>query len=248
MKKNSKFKIGILSLTSCEGCCFAILDSKEKYLKSLNHFDWEFFRLWREEEDLSEKKFDIVFVEGSPITNANIEQLKIVRKNSRYLATLGTCAHFGGIYHLKNYGDKLKLIKKIYDKPEGIENPDVLPVRDYVRVDFDVPTCPIDVDEFFSMLYDIEAGRLPKIAQKTICYDCQRLGYECVLQKGEICLGPITQTGCNAVCLKSKQGCWGCRGLIKDAEVENLMKFLKKNHSIKEIEQALEVFGMKDYL
>lgn len=246
--KKQKLKVGILSLTSCEGCCFALLDATEKYLELFAEVDFNFFRLWRKEEDLSLMKFDIVFVEGSPVTKRNIEQMKIARKNSKLLATMGACAHLGGIYHLKNYYDKDKLIKKVYTETKGIENPYVFPVSHYVKVDFDVPACPIDAKEFLRMINEVIIGRMPKIPQHPVCYDCQRNGYECVLQKGEICLGPITQTGCNAICLKSKQGCWGCRGLIKDAEIAKLTKLLKKKHSTKEIKDAFEIFGIKDLI
>lgn len=248
MSKKNKLKVGILSLTACEGCCFALLDTKDKYLDLFKEIDLQFFRLWREEKDLSLLKFDVVFVEGSPITKRNIKQLKIARKNSKFLAAMGTCAHLGGIYHLKNYYNKDELIKKVYTETKGIDNPYVYPVSHYVKVDFDVPTCPIDAKEFLIKLNEVIIGRKPKIHQHTVCYDCQRNGYECVLQKGQICLGPITQTGCNAVCLKSKQGCWGCRGLIKDPEVANLTKLLKKNHTTKEIKHALEIFGIRDLI
>jgi len=248
MFQNKKLNIGIISLTSCEGCCFALLDAKEKYLDLFKEIDITFFRLWNEDQDLSLIKFDLCFVEGSPITKRNIQQLKIARQNSKFLASMGTCAHLGGIYHLKNYYDKNELIKKVYTETKGIDNPYVYPVSHYVKIDFDVPTCPIDAKEFLSMLNDMILGRLPKIRQNTVCYDCQKNGYQCVLQQGEICLGPITQTGCNAICLKSKQGCWGCRGLIKDAEVENLTKLLKKNHTTKQIKDALEIFGIKDFI
>jgi len=217
-------------------------------LELFEEVDFTFFRLWKEEKDLSLMKFDIMFVEGSPITKHNIEQLKIARENSKLLAAFGACAHLGGIYHLKNYYDKDKLIKKVYTQTKGIDNPYVYPVSKYIKVDFDVPGFPIDADEFLRMLNEVIIGRLPKISQKSVCYDCQKNGYECVLQKGEICLGSITQTGCNAVCLKSKQGCWGCRGLLKDAEIANLTKLLKKNHTAKEIKDAFEIFGIRDLI
>ncbi len=243
-----KLQVGILSMTSCEGCCFALLDATEKYLELFKEVDFSFFRLWKPEENIALKKFDICFVEGSPITKHNIEQLKTARQNSKILASFGTCAHLGGIYHLKNYYNKDEIIKEVYTETKGIDNPYVYPASHYVKIDFDVPACPIDAKEFFRMINEIIIGRLPKIPQHTVCYDCQKNGYQCVLQKGEICLGPITQTGCNAICLKSKQGCWGCRGLIKDAEVENLTKLLKKKHTTKEIKDALEIFGIRDFI
>jgi len=243
-----KAKIGIFSLTCCEGCAFAILDCPKEFLELRKKIEIKNFRLMEEDFHVPSEKFDIVFIEGSPLTSQNIEDLKRIRLNSKILIAMGSCAHIGGIYHLKKYQDKEKLHSFVYAGESTLENLDVLPLEQVVGVDYSLPGCPITAREFFSFVYQLLIDKAPNIEQSPICQECQANGYECVLQKGGVCLGPITLGGCGAVCLKSKQGCWGCRGLVEDAEVANLVKKLKENYTDKEIIKYFEIFGIKELI
>ena len=57
---SQKYKIGIFSLTSCEGCCFAILDLREKFLELNKKIEIKTFRLF-EEANLPDEKYDFAF-------------------------------------------------------------------------------------------------------------------------------------------------------------------------------------------
>jgi len=50
-----KQKIAIVSLTSCEGCQFALLDLGQKFLDLMNEVEMVDFRLLEDEEDAGEK-------------------------------------------------------------------------------------------------------------------------------------------------------------------------------------------------
>lgn len=248
--KSDKLKIGIFSLTSCEGCCFAILDWPNEFLALKDKVEIKNFRLFEEAKHLDSEKFDIVFVEGSPLTEKNIQQVKMLRAKSGIVVAFGSCAHIGGVYHLKQYQDKNKIFNHIYHNlmERGVENYDVQPLSALIKVDFILPGCPIGAKEFFQFIYQFLIGKSPPLANNPVCYECQIRGYECLLQKGEVCLGTMTRGGCEAVCLKSKQGCWGCRGLVEDAEVSNLLKKLREKFSDKEIINYLQVFGVKEQI
>ena len=69
-----KPKIAIVSLTSCEGCQFALLDLGERFLNLMKNVEMVDFRLLEDEEDKGEK-LDIGIVEGNPITEDNIKIL-----------------------------------------------------------------------------------------------------------------------------------------------------------------------------
>lgn len=243
-KQKNKPKIAIIALTSCEGCQFVMLDQGHKFLNWLKGCEVEDFRLIKEGPNLSDH-YDICFVEGNPVTKENIALLKDIRKRSKWLVVVGNCAALGGVWELKNYQSKQKAIRQVYKKLK-VSNPDIKEVDNFVEVDFTIPGCPINGKEFMELAYQLLGGKLPKIPQNPVCYECQALGYECLLQKGEICLGPITLGGCDAVCLKSKQACWGCRGLFEGAKVENLMKHLSKNFSKDQILRVMEIFGARD--
>lgn len=247
-KNKSRPKIALVSLTACEGCYVECLGLREKFIELKDFFEIVEFRLFEDDHFFTEQKLDAAFVEGSPITKENISNLKKLRKNTKVIIAMGSCAHIGGIYHLKNYYDKEKLMTHIYGENKKIDNFEVKPLSEYVKVDYSLPQCPVNAEEFLRFAYQISIGKKPTIVQNPVCYECVTKGYECLLQKGEICLGPITQGGCNAVCLKSKQACWGCRGLLEKPQIKNWLKVLKEKHkfSQKEINKVLQVFGIKD--
>ena len=244
MAKTKKPKIAIISLTSCEGCQFALFDQGNKFFDLLKRVDVDEFRLI-EDEKMQEDCYDICFIEGNPVTKENVKLLKKMRKISKLLIVLGNCAALGGVWELKNYASKTKAIKRVYKKLK-VENPDIKEVDNFVKVDFTLPGCPVTAPEVLWAIEVLLDGRHPMIAQSPVCYECQINGYECLLQKGEVCLGPITLAGCEAVCLKSKQACWGCRGLFDGAKVENFMNYLKSKFPPTQINRAMEVFGARD--
>lgn len=238
-------KIAIVGLTSCEGCQFVLLDQGPRFLALLKEFEIDEFRLI-EDDPQSKTDYDLCLIEGNPVTKANIKLLKEMRKRSKLLVVLGNCAALGGVWELKNYQLKKKTIKYVYKNYLKVENPDIKEVDNFVKVDFVIPGCPVTGDELMEVLHLLAQGRVPKISQNPVCNECQNLGYDCLLQQGQICLGPITLGGCQAVCLKSKQACWGCRGLFEGAQVKNLLADLKKNFSQAEIDRVMEVFGARD--
>jgi coenzyme F420-reducing hydrogenase gamma subunit len=243
--KIKKPRLAIIGLTSCEGCQFVLLDQGKRFLELIKNFEVDEFRLI-EEKPKFDVQYDLCLVEGNPVTKANIQLLKEMRKRSKLLVVLGNCAALGGVWELKNYQMKKKTIKHVYKNYLKVENPDIKEVDNFVKVDFTIPGCPVDGEELMDVLYKILNGQLPKLPQNPVCHECQDRGYECLLQKGQICLGPITLGGCQAVCLKSKQACWGCRGLFEGAQVKNLLSHLKKNFSQEEINRVMEVFGARD--
>ena len=242
--KKTKPTIAIVSLTSCEGCEFVMLDQGNKLLNWLKQVDVGDFRLI-EELPMTAQHIDICFVEGNPVTKANLALLKKMRKMSDLLVVVGNCAALGGVWELKNYTSKQKTVRQIYKKTK-VENPDIKEVDNFVKVDFTIPGCPINGQEFLEMAQQLIKGRIPQIPNSPVCQECQNNGYECLLQKGEICLGPITLGGCDAVCLKSKQACWGCRGLFEGAKIDNLIKHLLANHPREQVYRVLEFFGCRD--
>lgn len=246
--KQEKIKVGLFSLTGCEGCYFAIIDQRERFLELKDKIEFRNFRLFEEDVHFPSERYDYAFVEGSPLTTANVKRLKQIRAHSDKLVALGGCAHMGGIYHLKQYTDKDKAFNHVYNGIEGVDNLEVRPIHKIVKVDYSIPGCPITATEFLEFVYKIIIGKEFTILQNPVCYECQTKGYRCKLQDGEVCLGPITQGGCGAICLKSGQGCWGCRGLVEDAEVDNLIKELRKNYTDKEIIKFFEVFGIKEMI
>ncbi len=246
---HKKLKFAFVSLTSCEGCYFELLGLREKFVALKDKIDIVDFRLFEDEEFRGTQKVDVVFVEGSPITKHNIRLLKQYRWQAKILVACGSCAHIGGIYHMKNYSDKSRLMAKVYDEDQNLDNPEVKPISEYVKVDFSLPTCPVIKKEILQFIYSLVAGKRPTIKQNPVCYECLKKGNKCLLQAGEICLGPIVQGGCDAICPTNGQACWGCRGLLRAPAIENWLNLLKeKGFTQSQINDVLKVFGIKEFM
>jgi coenzyme F420-reducing hydrogenase gamma subunit len=255
-----KPKVAFFSLTSCEGCQFVLLDLGEKFFDFLRGVDLIDFSLIEEmpfpkprsrTSSLRGKgkvEIDVSFVEGLPIKKEEIDLLKKIREESKILVAVGNCAALGGIPEMKNYQGKEKTIRYIYKKL-NVENPEIKEIDNFVKVDFYIPGCPINGEEFLKYAKELIQGKIPEILQKPICSECPHQGKEtCFLRKKEPCLGPITLAGCGAICPKNGQLCYGCRGILKNINPKGFLETLKKFKKPEDIEDNLEIFGIKDDL
>jgi len=243
-----KTKVAFFSLTSCEGCQFALLDLGEKFFNFLKTIELIDFSLIEEMPFPKGKvQIDVSFVEGLPIKKEEVNLLKKIRKESKILVALGTCAVLGGIPEMKNYQGKEKTIRFIYKKLDNIENPEIKEIDNFVKVDFEIPGCPINGEEFLRYTDELLQRKIPSVLQKPVCFECNHQGREtCFLRKKEPCLGPITLAGCDAICPKNNQLCYGCRGILKNINPKGFLERLKKFKKPEEIEDNLEIFGIKD--
>jgi len=240
-----KPKVAILSLSSCGGCQIAIFDLGEKFLDLLERVDIGNFPLIEEEPDVP--FYDLAFVEGTAISKENFELLEKIRKKSKKVIALGACACIGGVAEIKDYQDRKKVMERVYKIVKGIENPEIKPLKEIIKVDFEIPGCPIDSEEFYQYALELFSSKIPEVPQRPVCYECHLLKKDCFLKKGEICLGPITLGGCQAICLQSNTICSGCRGLIKGLDPKNVKKIYAQGKiSKREMEMILERFGLRD--
>jgi len=250
--------IAIVGLTCCEGCRVAITDLGARILDLAQKVvigDFSFIK-----EHPTEEQFDIAFIEGTPFLNVeHIVYLKKLRDRTKFLVAIGACACQGGIQKIKNYRDKIEVAKYVYggtpwsqgQSPDNIENLDIKPISGYVKVDLEIPGCPINKEEFLVLVQKLLAGWTHiKIPQRPVCYECQIRQNPCLLQEGKPCMGPIMLGGCNAPCPSSGWACDGCRGPISEVHTgENLRKILQSQGlDENSINMILERYGERDQL
>jgi sulfhydrogenase subunit delta len=243
---SKKLKVSISTITDCEGCIVEIFNLGKRFLDLLPEIELADFKQF---EDLPEPpEYDISILEGCPITKKDLERLKKIREKSKVLVALGACACLGGIARIKNYGDKKEIIRYVYDNPEGINNPDVHPLKEYVKVDLEIPGCPINGEEFLRIMKEFLEGKTPSIPRRPVCFECPLKHNGFLLNKGKICFGVITLAGCGAPCPQSGFLCDGCRGPLKEKIGLNVLKIrLKDKFNEKEALSILERFGAKNY-
>lgn len=95
MNNINKPKIAIYDFTDCEGCEVKLVSLREKLLLLEKKIDIVNWRLGQ--EYFEPGPYDITIIEGTPITQHEINLLKELRENSKVLVALGACAALGGI-------------------------------------------------------------------------------------------------------------------------------------------------------
>jgi coenzyme F420-reducing hydrogenase gamma subunit len=63
------------------------------------------------------------------------------------------------------------------------------------------------------VIRDLLSQVSPHIRQEKVCLECKRQQNVCVMvTKGAPCMGPVTQTGCGAICPHVGRDCYACFG------------------------------------
>jgi coenzyme F420-reducing hydrogenase gamma subunit len=175
--------------------------------------------------------YDVALVEGSITTAEDVERIQAVRQDSKFLVTIGACATSGGIQALRNWQDVKEFARAVYATPDYIHTLDQsTPISSHVPVDFEVSGCPINKMQLLEVITQLLVGRVPHVPMHTVCVECKRRGTVCVMvARGVPCLGPLTQTGCGAICPAYNRGCYGCFGPLPAANADSLSAQLLKD-------------------
>lgn len=217
MASAAKPKVGIFSFTGCEGCQLNILNLEAYLLDMLGSVDIVNFR-----EAMSEKgqDYSIAFVEGSISTASDEAELKEIRATADVLIAMGACAHLGGVNSLKGLHDLNAVRATVYgDKADCFDTTPVRRLSDVVPVDYVIPGCPIDRQEFMQVLKTLLMGLEPKLPAYPCCVECKVKANVCMYDKEMSCIGPITRGGCGAICPSYGQPCDGCRGFVDEPNI-----------------------------
>ncbi len=241
--RTHKPKVGIYSLTSCEGCQVSLLNLGADFIKLMSHFEIKHFPLIKER--YYHGKVDIAIVEGTVVMEAEIKQLMEIRKKSKVLVALGTCATYGGVASIRDFMEQGRVRACVYPNPSFIDSAHHVRGLDcYVKVDYALRGCPVVGSEFIELMKALLLDKKPLFKEEPVCVECKKNGNICLLLKGERCLGPLTYGGCNSICINEGYPCYGCRGPMKEANVNALVKlFRKEGISLSEIKNALSVFA-----
>lgn len=238
-----KLNVGLFGLTGCNGDQLTIIHSEDRLLTFFKAVNIKTFSLAK--SDNEESELDIALIEGSVSNREQADQLESIRKRSKMLIAIGNCSCYGGIQAMdlgakgwdkrfkKIYGDGfLKLRAPIESKPLDV----------FVTVDFYISGCPIDADQFFYCFSHFLQGNRPVLPDYPVCAECRWRENDCLLLKGILCLGPLTASGCGAICPSYNLPCMGCWGPMKEANVSAEFNLLKeKGFSVEEIKRRFRM-------
>ena len=215
-------RVAVVKLASCDGCQLTILDLEDELLALTDRF--EFVEFAEATSRRSSGPFDVLFVEGSISTPEQAVEIVRLRAATKLLVTIGACATAGGIQALRTAAEHDAFRAAVYPAPEFVGSlAEATPIGSHVVVDAELRGCPISPEQVVEFLTALSTGRRPQLPDQAVCLECKRRGIECVVvTRGEPCLGPVTQTGCGAICPGMGRGCYGCFGPREGANVDSL--------------------------
>ena len=227
----SKPTVAVYKFSSCDGCQLSILNLEDELLDLVGAVEIAYFLEARRRE--LPGPYDIGIVEGSVTTPHEAERIQEIRNQCHFLIALGTCATAGGIQALRNFTTVDDLALKVYSHPEYLHTLEKsTPISENVKVDLEIWGCPVNKYQVLESVAALLQNRKPNLPAHSVCLDCKRKGTVCVeVAQGTLCLGPITRTGCGALCPSNGRGCYGCFGPAPAAEHATLANlYLKLEH------------------
>ncbi|NVM52894.1 MAG: hypothetical protein HWN66_04265 [Candidatus Helarchaeota archaeon] len=221
-----KNKVLIASLISCSGCIGTLL-ALDILPEFFERFDVVYSPFLMDQTKIQE--VDMALIEGCVSEEGEIEILKEIRKNSKKVIALGTCASFGGILSLST---KKKAAS----------------ISDYIEIDGFIPGCPPPLKLLGNNLIRLLENKEISLPEINLCANCplrgeSELEYQeqiiqlqpkfkaeprihCFLKDKILCLGPVVRDGCDHQCIERGLPCEGCMGPVAQDFTANIINFL----------------------
>ena len=228
-KKPARPKLAVWKFASCDGCQLSLLDCEDELLTvaSAVHVA-NFIEASRE---VVRGPYDLSLVEGSITTPHDAERIHAIRRASKVLVTIGACATGGGLQALRNYASVPEWTSLVYANAGVIDTLKTsTPISNHVRVDYELYGCPVDKHQLLEVVNAFVHGRKPSLPSHSVCLDCKASGAVCVtVARGVPCLGPVTHTGCGALCPRYARGCFGCFGPARGINTDSLGEVFRRH-------------------
>jgi len=222
-----KLKIGVFKFTSCSGCQIELLRLNERLPELLNLVSIQNWAM--ASSSLQQGPYDIALVEGGISTPEAIEEVKMIRKNSKTLVAFGDCAVTGCIPSIRNWMKQREAEGLVYPNPEHVASTRVYAIDEYVKVDVYLKGCPPSLDNMLEVFKAAILDVRPRLRQHPVCIECKFYENECLLTTyKQPCMGPVTAAGCGAICPLVGRTCEGCYGPMSNPNVKAMVEKLRE--------------------
>ncbi len=105
----AKPRLAVFKFASCDGCQLQLLSCEDELLSIADMVDIVHFL--EATSHVEPGPYDISLVEGSITTFSDRRRIQEIRRQSKYLMTIGACATAGGIQALKNWADSKEYLR-----------------------------------------------------------------------------------------------------------------------------------------
>ena len=207
-----KPRVAVYKFSSCDGCQLAFLNLGPDLVRLAQRVEIVHFA--EAGPVAPDADVDITFIEGSMAHRGDIERIRRIRERSRFLVAIGACATSGGLQALRNIARAEAWLASVYATPAYIEEViDATPIAAHVKVDAELWGCPVTSRQVLTAIGTLLSGASPRDETDKVCVECKRRQTVCTLvTRGAPCLGPVTRTGCGALCPSFGRDCYGCFG------------------------------------
>jgi len=151
-----KIKIGWFSFSCCEDNTIVMTEVMNDHWREWKEkFDFRHARVLKSKNIMDE--FDVAFIEGAIASPEQEKSVKEIRALSKKLVAIGACAVIGLPAGQRNSftEDQKKSIDFLVTRFGAL--PKVLRVADVVKVDAEVPGCPMDPKKFLEVVNKVVA-------------------------------------------------------------------------------------------
>jgi coenzyme F420-reducing hydrogenase gamma subunit len=145
--------------------------------------------------------------------------------------------------------DRASLLEAVYgEQGARFDAHPAQALHELVKVDLNIAGCPIEKEQFIGAIASLLNGDAPLYPEFPVCTECRMRENNCLLiERGEICCGPLTVAGCNARCPELRIPCIGCRGPVGDPNpVSVLAMFEERGFDRERIAQRLRTFAPQE--
>ena len=225
----SKPKLAVFKFASCDGCQLSLLDCEDELLAVADR--WRSCIFWK--RAAGSRK--------GPTTSA-WSRVRSPRPPTRrgFVRCGGTRSFWSPSAPAPRLAEfrpcgigpiRASMCGAVYARPEYISTlATSTAIAEHVAVDFELRGCPIDKHQLLEVIAALLNGRRPRTPSHSVCLDCKRRGTVCVMVAGgRACLGPVTHSGCGAICPAYDRGCYGCFGPAAQANLPSMTYQLQAN-------------------
>ena len=175
MTAPGKIRLATVWLDGCSGCHMSLLDTDERLIALAGRVDV----VWGPLVDAKEfpENVDVTLVEGAISSEEDLHRIRLVRRRTKILVSLGDCAVTGNVPALRNRFGVDAVLRRAYLENAALDPqipreivprllPTARPVHEVAPVDVFVPGCPPPADLIFSVLSELLEGRVPNPGAK----------------------------------------------------------------------------------
>ncbi len=223
---SKKPKIGIYKLTGCAGCQMEIFHMEDEFLDLLKLFNISYWKMAKRDND--EENIDIALIEGGISTPREIQEIKCIRKKSKFLVAFGDCAISGCIPSIRNWIPQMESEEVVYPDPTSICSTKLHGIGEYVKIDAMLKGCPPNRENIIELLKSAILKIKPRLRKHPVCIECKLNENPCLITSNKLpCMGPVISGGCGAICPTLGRVCEGCFGPMSDPNAAALADIFK---------------------